>query len=196
MAWVTSGSPPPTVLLDANVLYPAPLRDLLLQLALADLFRAKWTNAIHDEWIGSVLADRPDLTRPQLERTRGLMNAHVRDCLVTGFEALVAALELPDPNDRHVLAAAIVGRADMILTFNLKDFPQRHTAPYRIAAQHPDAFVARLLELDERRVCGAVRECRQRLRSPPKTVAGYLDTLAAQRLPATVSRLRGMTDRL
>lgn len=67
---------------DACVLYPAPLRDLLMHLALSDLFRAKWTNEIHDEWIRSVLKNRPDLQQEQLERTRVLMNSHVWDCLV------------------------------------------------------------------------------------------------------------------
>ena len=92
---------------DACVLYPAPIRDLLLQLALSDLFRAHWTNDIHDEWTRNVLKNRPDLTAEQLQRTRELMDANVRDCLVTGYESLIPSLELPDENDRHVLAAAI-----------------------------------------------------------------------------------------
>src|ERR1700722_6141619 len=101
-----------TALYDACVLHPAPLRDLLLQLALSDLFRAKWSNAIHDEWIESVLERRPDLKREQLERTRALMNSHVRGCLVEGHEPLIKTLVLPDPDDRHVVAAAIHARAD------------------------------------------------------------------------------------
>ena len=91
-----------TVVYDACVLYPAPLRDLLMHLALTDLFRAKWTDAIHEEWMRSVLENRPDLRREQLERTRDLMNSHVRDCLVTNYEELVSALTLPDPDDRLV----------------------------------------------------------------------------------------------
>jgi hypothetical protein len=99
------------VLYDACVLYPAPLRDLLMHLALTDLFRAKWINSIHEEWIRNVLAKRPDLQSAQLYRTRDLMNAHVRDCLVSGYEDLIPALSLPDQNDRHVLAAAIASGA-------------------------------------------------------------------------------------
>lgn len=105
-----------TALYDACVLYLAPIRDVLMHLALADLYRARWTNAIHDEWIRSVLKDRPGLTRAQLERTRDLMNAHARDALIRDFEDLVPSLSLPDPDDRHVLAAAIRGRADVIVT--------------------------------------------------------------------------------
>ena len=71
-----------TVLYDACVLYPAPLRDLLMHVAVTDLYRAKWTDAIHDEWTRNVLKDRPDLKPEQLQRTRELMNSHVRDCLV------------------------------------------------------------------------------------------------------------------
>ena len=105
-----------TALYDACTLYPAPLRDLLMHLALTDLFRARWSDQIHDEWISSVLEDRPDLRREQLERTRELMNAHVRDGLVTGYEDLIDGLTLPDPEDRHVLAAAIRGSASVIGT--------------------------------------------------------------------------------
>jgi len=109
-----------TALLDANVLYPAPLRDLLLQLAVSDIFKAKWTAGIHLEWIEALLRHEPHRDRAALERTRDLMDSKTRDSLVTGYEALIPSLELPDPNDRHVLAAAIVGRCDVIVTQNLK----------------------------------------------------------------------------
>ena len=108
---------------DASVLYPAPLRDLLLELAVSDLYRARWSARVHDEWTRALLRSRPDLTAARLERTRRLMDSHVHDVLVTGFEDLVPSLELPDPSDRHVLAAAIRAEADIIVTANLKDFP-------------------------------------------------------------------------
>src|ERR1700704_4516131 len=92
---------------DANILYPAPLRDLFIRLAQAGLVRARWTEAIHDEWIRNVLKDKPHVSAEGLARTRGLMNEAVRDCLVTGHEHLIASLSLPDPDDCHVLAAAI-----------------------------------------------------------------------------------------
>ena len=78
--------PAAVAFLDASVLYPAPLRDLLLELAVSDFFRAKWSRAVHDEWIRALLRDRPDLSAERLERTRRLMDAHVRDAVVTGFE--------------------------------------------------------------------------------------------------------------
>lgn len=95
---------------DANVLYPSELRNLLMHLALTGLFRARWSAAVHEEWISSLLANRPDLTREKLERTRRLMDQHAGDALVTGYEHLISGLQLPDPNDRHVVAAAIRGR--------------------------------------------------------------------------------------
>ena len=111
-----------TALYDACVLYPAPLRDLLMRVALEDLFRARWTDAIHEEWIRSAVANG-EISRENAERVRGLMNRHVEDCLVTGYEDLIDGLTLPDPDDRHVLAAAIKAGADVIVTFNLRDFP-------------------------------------------------------------------------
>jgi predicted nucleic acid-binding protein len=181
-----------TALYDACVLYPAPLRDFLLQLAVTDLFRAKWTDKIHDEWMRSVLKQRPDISREQLERTKMLMNSHVRDCLVTGYEELEGTIHLPDPNDRHVLAAAIVGHAQVIITFNLKDFPESELGKYGIEAQHPDEFIAHLIDLSQQTVCVAAKKCRERLKHPAYDVDQYLDTLTRQQLTSTVSFLRDM----
>ena len=181
-------------LYDACVLYPAPLRDLLMHLALTDLFRAKWTDEIHDEWIRNVLQNRPDLTREQLQRTRDLMNAHVRDCLVTGYEELIPALTLPDSDDRHVLAAAIRCGAETIVTYNLNDFPAESLTKYGIEAQHPDEFIVHLLDLAPNDVCFAAKRQRANLKNPPKNVDEFLATLEAQGLAQTVSKLRDFFD--
>ncbi|WP_457799022.1 PIN domain-containing protein [Methylocystis sp. S23] len=114
-----------TVFLDACVLYPAPLRDFLMELAAARLFRAKWSEAAHEEWIRNLLKDKPDLSQRRLERTKQLMNRAVPDCLVSGYGDLAAGLQLPDPGDRHILAAAIHAECDAIITFNLSDFSCR-----------------------------------------------------------------------
>jgi predicted nucleic acid-binding protein len=184
------------VLYDACVLYPAPLRDLLMQLALADLFQARWSEAIHDEWTRNVLANRPDIAPASLARCRALMDRHVPDSLVTGYEPLIATLQLPDPDDRHVLAAAIHGRAELIVTFNLGDFPQPALAPHGIEAVDPDAFVVRLWEESPGAVLGAARLHRVSLKRPPKTTAEYLATLEQCRLVETVARLRPHADEL
>lgn len=184
------------VVYDACVLYPAPLRDLLLHLALSDLFRARWSDAIHDEWTRNLLAKRSDLTAAQLSRTRELMNQAVPDSLVTGYETLIDQLQLPDPEDRHVLAAAIRCRASLIVTFNLSDFPAAVLDPYGVEALHPDRFVQRLLDLDSDAVFTAVRRQRLSLKRPPKTPHELLNTLAAQGLPETAARLAAEVDRL
>lgn len=185
-----------TAVYDANVLYPAPLRDLLMRLALTDMFRARWTDDIHDEWIRNVLESRPDLTREQLERTRGLMNANVRDCVVEGYQSLIPGLELPDPDDRHVLAAAIRANASVIVTFNLKDFPAEQVGQYGVETQHPDEFIAHLIDLNQAKVCAAAEEQRRSLRNPPKTVEEYLETLLKQGLPQTAALLASLCYRL
>lgn len=177
-------------LLDANVLYPAPLRDILLQLAVSDLFRAKWTADIHREWIEALLEREPHRDRAALERTQDLMDNHTRDCLVTGYEPLIASLELPDPDDRHVLAAAIVGRCDVIVTQNLKDFPSEVLAPYGIEPQHPDTFLSNHLNLFPGPFCAAVRKVRARLKHPPYSTDQYLGTLTRLGLVVTVSELK------
>lgn len=165
-----------------------------MHLAVADAYRAKWTDAIHEEWIRSVLSHRSDLKREQLERTRALMNAHVRDCLVTGYEPLVPAVTLPDASDRHVLAAAIRCGADLIVTFNLRDFPPDELAPFGIEAQHPDEFLLGQLDRAPRLVCAAAQRHRASLRTPPKSVEEYLAALAAQGLAQTAMRLRQLAD--
>ena len=179
-----------TALYDACVLYPAPLRDLLLQLAVSDLFRARWTYSIHDEWQRNVLKDRPELKLESLQRTRQLMDESTRDCLITEYEVLIDSLQLPDPDDRHVLAAAITGRVDVIVTFNLKDFPADILSAYNLEAQHPDEFIAHLCDLAPSAVYTAAKAVRARLKNPPKSVSEYLEILAKQRLPKTVDFLR------
>jgi len=161
-----------------------------MELAASGLFRAKWTDRIHDEWISNVLKHRADLTSAQLTRTRDLMNRAVPDCLVKNYEDLIDGLNLPDPDDRHVLAAAIAAASDAIVTFNLKDFPKDYLWSFNMEALHPDAFIHQQFGLDKASVLVAARRCRERLRTPARSADAYLDTLEKQGLPQTVSELR------
>ena len=172
-----------TVVYDACVLYPAPLRDFLMQLAISDLFRACWTEQIHDEWIGNLCMNRPDLKEEHLQRTRTLMDKHALDALVTGYQDLIESLFLPDPKDRHVLAAAIRAGASAIVTYNLSDFPASELEKYNIEAIHPDDFIFHQIHLSELTVLQAARTHRARLKNPPKSVEDYLAALEAQSLP-------------
>lgn len=187
---------PVTAVYDANILYPAPLRDLFIRLAQAGVVRAKWTETIHDEWIRNVLKDNPRLSAERLARTRNLMNAAVRDCLVSGYQDFIASLSLPDLDDRHVLAAAIRAGANVIVTFNLKDFPAETLARFDIETQHPDDFLVCLLDQAPGIVCAAVKRQRENLRNPPKTAQELLATLESQELTQSVSRLSQFIDLL
>jgi hypothetical protein len=138
----------------------------------------------------SLLKERPDLARERLERTRDLMNQAVPDCIVTGYEELIDTLSLPDPDDRHVLAAALHGGAEAIVTYNLADFPDSELADKGVRAQHPDEFIAHFLDGDAIAVCAAAKKQRESLRKPPKTVDEYLATLTGLSLRQTVAGLR------
>jgi hypothetical protein len=177
-------------LLDACVLYPAALRDLLMRLAVQMAYQPRWTETIHEEWMRNVLRDRPDLTREQLERTRQLMDQIDAESLVDGYEARVQELDLPDADDRHVLAAAMAAGAAVIVTFNLSDFPDATLAPHGIRAQHPDVFLCGLLEQEPERFLEAVRKHRLSLLRPPQTEDGYLETLCRNGLVELPPRLK------
>ena len=189
LIWDTKQVAKIIVLYDACVLYPAPLRDLLMHLAMTDLYQAKWTNTIHDEWIRNVLANRKDLRLSQLTRTKNLMDKHVRDCLIENYEYLIPLLKLPDPNDRHVLAAAIHSSVSIIVTYNLKDFPERILHDYGIRAQHPDKFLIQLMELNPNTVCSTIKRLRTSLKNPPVSISKYLAILEKQSLPQIAKRL-------
>jgi predicted nucleic acid-binding protein len=185
---------PVTAVYDANILYPAPLRDLFIRVAQAGLVRARWTDTIHDEWVRNVLRNNPRLSPERLARTRSLMNEAIRDCLVTGYEDLIASLSLPDPDDRHVLAAAIRAGAEVIVTYNLGDFPSATLACFDIEAQHPDDFLLSLFDLAPDAVCAAVKRQRESLHHPPKTAQELLATLEGHGLTQAVARLRQFID--
>ena len=175
---------------DANVLYPSGLRNFLMHLALTGIFRAHWSAEVHDEWIRNLLKNRPDITRDKLERTRRLMDQAAPDALVTGYESLIDSLELPDRDDRHVMAAAIRGGASVIVTLNLSDFPNAALAEFGIEAQHPDDFVLSLTETFPEFVLEAARTHRASLRNPSKTRDEYLAELNTQELCRSAAALR------
>ena len=120
------------------------------------------------------------------------MDQAVPYCLITDYKDLIDNLELPDPDDRHVLAAATRCQAGVIVTFNLDDFPNDILGQYGIEAQHPDEFIGHLLELEPGVVCNAARQQRQAPRNPPKSSREFLDTLLRQGLAGTVARLEEM----
>jgi len=182
--------------LDACVLYPPALRDILMWLAVVVAYEPRWTEEIHAEWMRNVLADRPDVTGAQLERTRRLMDKTNPKSLVSGYEHLVPTLTLPDENDRHVFAAAIEAQASVIVTFNLKDFPRQALSPYGIRALAPDAFLQTLLSQNPPRSLLGLQQHRASLHHPAKTVEEYLASMTAQGLTRTVQLLESHKEKI
>ena len=178
------------VIYDANVLYPSTLRDVLIRLAQTGLVQAKWTETILDETFQALHTKRPDLDKGRLQRTRELMNLAVRDALVTGFEPLIGSLHLPDLDDRHVLATAIRARAQIIVTFNLRDFPTDVLSQWDVEAKHPDDFLVDQFHLDAFSVHKAVQAVADSWQRPPGTVDDVLDRLDLAGLPQTAAVLR------
>ena len=181
--------------LDASALYPAPLRDLLLELAVSDCYRAKWSETVHDEWIRALRRRRPDIPVARLNRTRQLMDSHVRDALVSGYEELVRAIRLPDPDDRHVVAAAKRGEADVVVTANLKDFPAPVLAAHGLKAEHPDDFLIRLYQESPGRFLEALERVRARLRNPPISPMQHVEALRQAGLNALTALLAKSSSR-
>ena len=182
--------------LDASVLYPATVRNVLMYLAAANLFRPLWSQRVHQEGMAALLRDRPDLRPARIARTRLLMEAHVNDGTVTGYEGLINRLTLPDPDDRHVLAAAIHVGASVIVTMNLRDFPSATLAVHGLTARSPDTFVRRLIGADREAAAAAMRTHRQSLLKPPQTAAEYIATIAARGMTETAAALRHFSDAL
>jgi len=164
-----------------------------MRLALTDLFKAQWTDKIHNEWINALLR-RDQFKLEDLEHVRDLMDMHVRDAKVYGYEDLIDTVELPDPNDRHVLAAAIKCNADAIVTFNLKDFPKEVLSKYQIEAIHPDDFVCYQIDLSSGKACSVIKAQRKALKNPPLDRESFLAVLQKQQLPQTVSTLKKYID--
>lgn len=177
-----------TAVLDANVLYPNLLRDLLVSLAVAGLYSAKWTERINDEWTKNLKIDRPDIAH-RIDDVRVLLNQSVPDCLVENYEALIPGLDLPDPDDRHVLAAAIAGHADTIVTMNLKDFPAKTLAKHSIEVVHPDDFIMNQLELSRLEALATVKQVRARFRKPPISVDEFIGMMQKSGLPQSAQHL-------
>lgn len=179
-----------TAFIDANVFYGARLRSLVLFVAQTKLFRARWSEQVHDEWIRNLIKNRPDLRPEDLAKTRFAMNAAVPDCIVDGYEPLIKSIQLPDPDDRHVIAAAIMTRANAIVTFNEKDFPPEILDGFRLHTKHPDAFLLDVFSLAPALFLDAVRDDFTHYANPPLVYEDYLSSLARAGVPQLAEELR------
>lgn len=190
-----AGSARYTAIPDACVLYPATLRDLLLSLARDGLFHARWSERIQNEWVRSLLKRRPELDAAALRRTCELMAKAVPDSVVHGWQSIEPGLKgLPDADDRHVLAAAICGHADAIVTFNLGDFPAEALAPFGVEAQHPDDFLLNQLDLSLIAALKSIKAMRARWRKPQLTALDLAAGIEKLQLPLVAARLRDVAE--
>jgi hypothetical protein len=181
-----------TAILDANVMFPVNVFDILAQFCIEGLFTAKWSQDIDDEWTKNLLESRADLTQDQVFRRRDRQRIALPDWEVEKekYQPLIEAINLPDLNDRHILAAAIAGHADSIVTFNIKDFPNQVLDQYDIEAIHPDDFICHQLDLMPYQALTAIKHIRLRLKNPPYTAEDLLDSYMRSGLINTVSKLR------
>jgi len=180
-----------TALLDACVLFPIAVADSLMSLATAGLFAAKWTQRIEQEWIANLEELRPGL-KGRLQGRRDDMREAVPDWEVneSAWASLVGNIKLPDPDDQHILAAAIAGHTDCIVTANLRDFPAEIVAPYGIEVIHPDRFIIHQWDLDHIATMAAFKGMRGRWRNPKATPEDFAQALERNGLPATAQRIR------
>jgi hypothetical protein len=162
-----------------------------MELALSGLFRARWSSDIHREWMHAV-SEKRGISLAQLDATRLAMDESVPDGCVTGYEDLIAALTLPDPGDRHVLAAAIRCDANVIVTFNATDFPLEAIAKYGLTTANPDAFMIAIDDVDPGALIDAARRDLAHYKNPPLPFEEYLDGLRAGGVPMTAARLAGI----
>jgi len=179
-------------ILDANVLYPAPVRDILLNLADVKLYQPKWTDVIQNEWARNLLINRPDISPRSLKSAQDAMDSAFPDARAVGYELFIENLKLPDKDDRHVLAAAIRAGAKIIVTNNLKDFPSKSLKQYHLEAQTPDKFITKLAKADGARVLQAFRTQVKRLKNPPQSADQVLVALKRSGLTNTVEILKSL----
>ena len=180
-----------TALLDACVLYPMATADALMSLASAGLYAAKWTRKIESEWIALLEERRPDL-KGRLDYRRDQMREAVPDWEVKerAWQSVAHRLALPDPDDVHVLAAALAGHAACIVTANMRDFPAQVADPLGIEVLHPDQFIVAQWDLDQLVAVAAFKRMRARRKKPNATADDFAAAMERAGLPATAQRLR------
>jgi predicted nucleic acid-binding protein len=175
---------------DACVLYPFHQRNILVQAAVDGIYSARWTDEIHDEWTRNLLANIPEIPPQRLQQTRRLMEMALPDARITGFHHHIDGLNLPDPQDRHVVAAAIKANASLILTWNLRDFPASALKEHALECLTPDAFLASLYDRTPELIVATLSNARRNLSKSGVSALGFLDILMAHGLTELAARLR------
>jgi hypothetical protein len=181
---------PVVAVFDACILYPFHLRNVIVQTGVDRLVHARWTDEIHDEWMRNLVANAPDLSVERLNATKQLMTIALPDATVSGYEKHIETISLPDPGDRHVVAAAIEAKATHILTWNLRHFA-RVLKAHGLVRQTPDAFLADLYDQVPQLLLASLANARRNLSKSGLSAEGFVDVLREQKLTQLAKRLRG-----
>lgn len=184
---------PPTVVCDACVLYPFHQRNILIQASADGLYDARWTEEIHDEWMRNLIANVPAISIERLHATRRLMEQALPEALVGKFHHHIEAISLPDPDDRHVVAAAIETKASHILTWNLRDFPATELRKHRLIRETPDGFLVGIYDEAPELVIGSLSNARRNLSKTGTSAQDFLELLLKQGFTKLARRLRSHT---
>lgn len=176
-------------LLDANVLHPAFLRGAMLWFAEERLYRPAWSADILTEWRRSAQRRHPDISDDKLDQMQAIMSEQFAGAEITGYDAIVGALDLPDVDDRHLLAAAIVGRCHGVITANLKHFPPDKVAPFKMEIVHLDDFIVNIIDLHPSRAVAACKRHRAAMTKSKPTQDEYLERYKAAGLIQAHGRL-------
>ncbi|MFC5345742.1 PIN domain-containing protein [Brevundimonas staleyi] len=184
-----------TALVDACALAGALKRNLLLTLAEAEFFRLRWSETILDETEAAIArmltAKGVEDAADRAARARRAMVDAFEEACVGDFSAMMDAVTgLPDPKDRHVVAAALQTSAAIIVTDNLRDFPEAVLAPLNLEARSADAFIADTIALDPGRAVAAIQRMRRRFNRPEKSAEVLLLDMEAAGLTETVDVLK------
>jgi len=176
-------------ILDANVLYPFFQRDLLLNLAYEEMYIPKWSDEIEREWVQNLKANRPDISS-NLDRTLTLMDKAFPDAKVHGYEKHIHTLALPDKDDRHVLAAAIECKADVIVTYNLDDFPEEKLSGHDISAFFPDQFISLIIDSNPLLLRNALEAMVKVRKNPPVSLEELIGLIAERGMPESAAKIK------
>jgi predicted nucleic acid-binding protein len=181
---------PVVAVCDACILYPFHLRNVIAQAGVDRLVHVRWTDEIHEEWMRNLVANVPDLSVQRLNATKQLMAIALPDATVSGYERHVETISLPDPDDRHVVAAAIEAKATHILTWNLRHFPARVLKARGLVRQTPDAFLADLYDQVPQLLLASLANARRNLSKSALSAEEFLNVLREQKLTQLDKRLR------
>jgi hypothetical protein len=181
---------PAVAVFDACILYPFHLRNIIIQAAADDLIEARWTDEIHDEWVRNVASAR-DVSMAKFQHLRHFMNETLPTAMVTGYRDHIPAVNLPDPDDRHVVAAGIAGGATAILTWNLRHFPVKELEKFGLRRETPDIFLSDIYDQFPDSIIASLAEARRNLTRTNVSAPDFIDILHRQRLVQLAMRAQG-----